>query len=80
VYRQDYPFSPLDAERNGLVEEPGEKWVILRISSSVSLAILARKGSCSSLGWFPYKDGKAEWRGKVPFEERWQAQSMITKE
>lgn len=70
MYRQDYPFSPLDAEMNGLVEEPGEKWVILRIPSGVSLAILARKGSCSNLGWFPYKDRKAEWRGKEPFEER----------
>jgi len=47
VYRQDYPFSPLDAEMNGLVEGPGEKWVILCIPSSVSLAILPGESHCN---------------------------------
>jgi hypothetical protein len=47
VYRQDYPFSPPDAEMNGLVEGPGEKWVILRIPSSVSQAILPGESHCN---------------------------------
>jgi hypothetical protein len=37
----------LDAEMNGLVEGPGEKWVILRIPSSVSQAILPGESHCN---------------------------------
>ncbi len=43
------PIFPLDAEMNGLVEEPGEKWVILAaLQGEVGYPVLRVEGESMS--------------------------------